>query len=325
MKDINLNADFVQQFEAQLDPEHPENHPIPTKVLGHGEISTVLEILTPDTEELAFKRMPMFRSVGEIERFRTHYDDAIRVLQDDIGIHVVPGTLVPVINPQASYQSLYIIQRKMPKDSIGNRIIHLLPSPEINRLLMAVLEETKKVFDFNRQNKGKVEVGFDGQISNWAVVGFDPEKGKLDDKIMLAYFDTSSPLLRRNGKEQLDPELFLRSAPSFMVWIIRLLFLQDVLTRYYDFRKVLIDLIANFYKEQRPDLIPELINTVNVFLEEKCQSHEIEPISIKEVEDYYKEDKLIWNVYLSFRKIDRFLYRLIGREYPYLLPENIKR
>ena len=56
-----------------------------------------------------------------------------------------------------------------------------------------------------------------------------------------------------DGVEQLDPELFLRSAPSFLVWLLRLLFLKDVVDRYYDFHLVAVDLIANFYKEQMRD------------------------------------------------------------------------
>ena len=39
---------------------------------------------------------------------------------------------------------------------------------------------------------------------------------------------------RIEGAEQLNAELFLRSAPSFLAWILRLLFLEDVVDRYYD-------------------------------------------------------------------------------------------
>jgi hypothetical protein len=47
---------------------------------------------------------------------------------------------------------------------------------------------------------------------------------ELGQEIELIYFDTSNPLMQKGGQEQLDPELFLRNAPSFLVWIIRLLF-----------------------------------------------------------------------------------------------------
>ena len=46
----------------------------------------------------------------------------------------------------------------------------------------------------------------------------------------------------------------------------------------------------------------------------------------QEVRSYYREDALIWSLYLSMRKVDRFIRRRILRqEYPYILPEKIKR
>jgi hypothetical protein len=131
--------------------------------------------------------------------------------------------------------------------------------------------------------------------------------------------------MQKDGQEQLDPELFLRSAPSFLVWILRLFFLEDVMTRYYDFRRVAVDLIANFYKEQRSELIPELIHEVNSLLFPEGLKGEVEPITLEEVRGYYREDALIWRFYLAFRKVDRTLHKLLGRVYPYVLPEKIQR
>ena len=183
----------------------------------------------------------------------------------------------------------------------------------------------KKVFDFNRLHQGEIEVGFDGQISNWAIIGFDPQKPNLEEPVQLVYFDTSTPLTRKNGREQLDPELFLRSAPSFLVWLLRLLFVEDVMTRYYDFRRVAVDLIANFLKEQRPDIIPDLIHEANTLLSSHDPEGEFTPITIKEVHSYYREDAMIWRLYLAFRKVDRFLHGFLGQAYPYVLPEKIRR
>jgi len=127
--------------------------------------------------------------------------------------------------------------------------------------------------------------------------------------------------MRIRGQEQLNPELFLRSAPSFLVWLIRWLFLPDVMTRYYDFRQVVMDLVANFYKEQRPDLIPLVLEVVNGPLVEG----DFPPLTVEEVQRYYRQDAWIWRTYLSFRKVDRALHHLIRRPYPYILPEKIRR
>jgi hypothetical protein len=148
----------------------------------------------------------------------------------------------------------------------------------------------------------------------------------VDDATTLTYLDTSTPLFRVEGVEQLNTELFLRSAPSFLAWILRLLFLEDVVNRYYDFRRVVIDVVANFYKEQRPDLIPSVLELVNGFFTGEAAGLGIQPIQEKEVRAYYREDALIWTLYLSFRRFDRFLQtRLLRREYPYILPGKIKR
>jgi hypothetical protein len=188
-----------------------------------------------------------------------------------------------------------------------------------------VLAETDKVFRFNQAHRGSLEIGFDGQISNWAVADLHPSALRLGDPIRLLYLDTSSPMLRREGVEQQDGELFLRSAPSFLAWILRLLFLEDVMTRYYDPHKVAVDLIANFYKEQRPDLVAGLVDLVNEFQAADIAAGSFNSLTIKEVGDYYREDAWIWRTYLGFRKIDRELHHLLGKRYPYILPEKIRR
>jgi hypothetical protein len=131
--------------------------------------------------------------------------------------------------------------------------------------------------------------------------------------------------MQKSGLEQLNAELFLRSAPFFLVWILRLLYLEEVLTRYYDFRQVALDLVANFYKEQRADLVPTLVDLVNESFTAGTQADHFKPLTAQEIASYYKQDAQLWSFYLAARKVDRFLRRLIGKEYPYLLPENIMR
>ena len=192
-------------------------------------------------------------------------------------------------------------------------------------LVRRILLELRLVWDFN-QRQGRRQIGLDGQISNWSIEGFDGRKPYIDDEITLTYLDTSTPLFRVDGVEQMDAELFLRSAPSFLVWILRLLFLQDVVDRYYDFRQVVVDLVANFYKEQRPELIPELVDVANRFFAKDAADLDLEPIDERQVRSYYREDALIWTLYLSMRRLDRWLHTtVLRREYPYILPGKTRR
>ena len=142
----------------------------------------------------------------------------------------------------------------------------------------------------------------------------------------ITYIDTSSPLYRIQGNEQLDAELFLKSTPFFLRPIIRAFFLQEVLDRYYDLHLVTVDLIANFYKEGLPHLIPDLITTANAFFAEQMEDFEVQPLTEEEVKKYYKNDAFIWKFYLAARKIDRFITeKILGKKYEFRLPEKVKR
>ena len=124
----------------------------------------------------------------------------------------------------------------------------------------------------------------------------------------------------------MDTELFLRPAPRSLAWILRLFFLDEVVARYYDLRKVIIDLLANFYKESKSEWIPDLIVVANDFLAGEAVDLGIQLIEENEVRAYYREDALIWRLYINMRRLDRFIYtKILRREYPYILPGKIKR
>lgn len=324
MSTLAVNEDLLREFEAGLDPRWPEHSTIPATVLGHGEISTVFEIEAESEPRLAYKRLPMFKAEAEIDQYERLYRAYEGVLRDRIGVHVVPSGMARVQSREGR-PVLYLVQGKLPVESIGHKVIHHLSGEDVKAFVLAILHQTEKVYRFNEEHRGELEIGFDAQISNWSIVDFQIGDPRWRQGTALAYFDTSTPLMRRGGEEQLDPELFLRSAPSFLVWILRTLFLEDVMTRYYDFRKVAVDLIANFYKEQKPELIPELVEVVNGFAEDPVQGGGLEPLTVREVASYYREDVWIWRSYLSFRKVDRFLHQLVGKYYPYVLPERIRR
>ncbi|MHB1343585.1 MAG: hypothetical protein ACYCX3_04440 [Thermoleophilia bacterium] len=47
MKESGIDASLLREFESGLDPRRPEAGPIPARILDHGEITTVLEIVPP--------------------------------------------------------------------------------------------------------------------------------------------------------------------------------------------------------------------------------------------------------------------------------------
>jgi hypothetical protein len=99
-----------------------------------------------------------------------------------------------------------------------------------------------------------------------------------------------------------------------------------VVNRYYDFRIATIDLIANFSKEQKSDLIPSLVKLVNNFFIEEVSELNLIPLKLNEVMKYYKYDRLIWILYQNLRRIDKFIItKLFRRRYEFFLPPRIKR
>jgi len=321
---MQVDIELLKEFEKGLDPEHPERSKIPARVLGYGEISTIFEIDSPTTARLACKRLPLFRTREEAESYELLYNAYNAVLADKIGIKVPEYGFAWFADDNGRITA-FVIQKKLPSDSIGNRALHILNTENIRTLFLLILGQMNKLWEYNRANPDRA-MGIDGQISNWAINNFIAGTTTLEQDASLIYFDTSTPLMKKDGAEQLNPELFLRSAPSFLVWLIRWLFLKDVLTRYYDERLVTIDLIANFYKEQRPELIPVLIEAANKFYGATSDGLEIEPLTEKEIKSYYDEDKIIWTLFLAFRRFDRWLHKyVLHRPYRYILPGPIKR
>lgn len=321
---IDIDIELLKEFDRGLDPEHPEKSKIPARVLGYGEISTIFEIDSPTTRNLACKRMPIFQTSEEIEHYASIYTDYNNLLQKEIGINVPDFGFVWFAAADGKIVA-FDLQRKLPAESIGNRAIHLLDTENIRALFLCVLRELMKVWSFNQAHPGRA-LGIDGQISNWSIASFSAANPHITSGTKLLYIDTSTPLMKKSAVEQLDPELFLRSAPSFLRWLIRWLFLEGVMTRYYDARLVTIDLIANFHKEQRSELAPMLINAANKFYRTEGGMLNLAPFTEKDISSYYREDKTIWIVFLALRRFDRWLHKHILRKpYVYILPGKIKR
>jgi len=96
---------------------------------------------------------------------------------------------------------------------------------------------------------------------------------------------------------------------------------------YYDPRLVALDLLGNFHKEGRPDRVPLGVRVVNSWLASDAAplgSHE--PVSVDEVERYYRSDADLLALYLRLRRADRFLRtRILRRPYDFVLPGPVDR
>ena len=304
-----LDPELLTRFEAGLDTRRPERSAVPARIIGYGEISTIFTI--DDRPGVAFKRMPLFAGIGEAEAYARKYYRYCRLVTE-AGIRL-PDHGTAVIAVPGKPVTLYIGQRQFPEECLAHRLVQSFSPQKAAALLTHISDAVHRVGQYNRNNSDR-EIAIDGQLSNWVWLDA-PDDGRL------FFIDTSTPLYRLGGVEQLDAELLLQSAPAYLRWILRLFFLEDVLNRYYDTRKVCIDLAANLIKEQRPDLIPATLQCINRRLD-----FPEGPISKREVAAYYREDKMIWTLYLTFRKIDRWIQTALLRQtYPFILPGRIRR
>lgn len=319
-----VDIETLRRFELGLDPLDPGRSGIPARVIGYGEISTIFEIEEPSLAGLAFKRLPVFRSAKEMDDYEELFREYRSVLTEGAGLRV-PWQDTARVVPATGNGVVYCMQEKMAPGTFCHQLLHTLDDAAILALFCAVLGEMKKVWDFNA-SQNRLEVAVDAQLSNWALPGGIFPESAAGGEIALAYVDTSTPFIRVMGRERLNTELFLRSAPSFLVWLVKLFFLEDVVSRYYDPRLAVVDLVANLYKEGRADLVEPFIAGGNSFFAQNATGLSVQPLTLKEVRSYYREDAFIWRLYLSLRRLDRFLHRqVLKKPYPYILPGKIKR
>lgn len=320
---MKIDIELLKEFERTIDTIHPESGKIPIKILGFGEISLVFEIIG-DPEQLAYKRIPIFDNEKQVRRHIWAYNEYCRIIEKEIGLILPEHKVIWFLDDKEQIQ-FYSIQAKIDPESVGNKIIHHVSDDEVELLVLLVLRELKKVWTLNKENPD-LEIGLDGQISNFVVMDYDLKNPTVIESSKLLYLDTSTPMLRKNGVEAMEAELFLNSTPSFLRFLIKAFFVQNVLDRYYNLRLVIIDLLANFFKEQMPELIPRLIKRVNQFLNDEASEFALEPITLVEVQKYYKSDKMIWVIFQNARRIDRYIKtKLLKKTYDFYLPEKIKR
>lgn len=323
--DIRLYKKFIRDFSSLY------RESARVDIVGYGEISTVMRLRKTDwcTEtgqsmenesRWIWKKMPPFPSREELDRYAVLYHEYRKILNDEIGIRV-PAQMVR----QFSHKDYYIVyagQEKADEGDICNKLIKRFDRENSLMLYGKVMEKLHDVFLFNRDN-GRITIGIDAQLSNWVL---DRRGGgdAVDINDGLIYIDTSSPMIRIMGVEQINPEIFIKSAASFLRPVIRKFFLQEVLDRYYDIRLVTIDIIANLHKEKREDLIDCFIEMANNFFSETGITDKM--LSRKEIDSYYSSDAFIWKFYQASRKIDRFITeKILRKKYTFRIPGKIKR
>ncbi len=317
-----IPSEVIMDFEKKLNPAYPEKSEVELRVIGYGEISTTFNIPHPCCQDLVFKRIPIFENVEQLKDYIALYVDYIELLEKN-GIELPEHGYV-ALTTEDERVVFYDIQKLLPADSIGNKIIHQVSDEECFTLFRMVYDRLSSLWRYNASG-GEKHLGLDGQISNWSLPDFQNHK-RVSEEMKMVYIDVSTPMIKVGDQHLLNAELFLKSTPPGLRWIAKKFFLQDVLDRYHNLHLVLVDIIGNLYKEKREDLVPRLVDFTNDYIEKNLSDLDIKKLTLEEVQKYYKEDAFIWSFYLTARKIDRFIKnKILGKRYEFILPGKIER
>ncbi len=275
--------------EAALDGDESGS----LRILGYGEISTVLEV-DGTGGRVAAKRLP------PMTRAQFHqYEIVLREYVEQLeaaGITAVASEVHAVGDDPVTPYCVQPLQHRLLVDALTTA-------------------DTAQVTAWMRNLTALVtaaadgRIGIDGQLSNWAVA----EDGSL------LYFDVTTPLLRDgSGTERCDLDLFIASLPWALRSLVKRFLLAEILSHYYSPRPVLLDAAGNLHKEKLSPLIEPLLAAANETL--------TEPIADREVNRYYRSDARMWGLLQVLRRLDRWWqHRIRRRRYPFLLPGKIER
>jgi len=302
---MELNHNILFKLEENLEPHDLSLSAVPITVLGYGDISLVFKI--DELEGIVLKRMPAFKSKAEAKQYAVMYKEYNTILEK-AGLNIPMSDTAVIDIPGRHIVVLYIAQQILPPENFAHVLIHTFSDDENKQLLERIVREVSKIWEFNQKNTQSIELELDSQLSNWVL-----------HNESLYYVDTSTPLFRKNGIEQIlgNVDAFLECVPIGLRWIFRRVFVNDVIPRYYIRRNVFVDFLSNLNNE-RPDIIPMTIEIVNKILGEQ-----VEKITGEEVAKYYAEDRRLWLIFLALRKLDRWIKTKVFRKrYEFTLPEK---
>jgi uncharacterized protein DUF6206 len=261
-------------------------------VVGFGEVS--LAVAWPAIEPRhVVKRLPSFSSRSRFEAYAALLEENLSALAER-GVPHVP-TALRAIGAGPGTVHGYLIQPYLPSASLASELVRHGSEDEARQTLRQVMTYVL--------NAAGPTLGIDAQLPNWAE--FDGA---------LAILDVSTPFMRtRDGRERLDLGLFGSPYPAALWPPLERWVLPGVLDTYYDPRSVIRDVGGNMLRQRLDARLGWWLEEANSRLEQ--------PISEREVRDYFRSDARTWALLQRLRRLDGWWQRRVRqRPYPFLLP-----
>lgn len=297
-------APRLAALEEALEPARPEATP-GLRVIGYGEVSAVLTLA--DVPGVVLKRMAGLADLRAAAAYRALVTDYIAAVRSS-GVPVLP-TEVLVVRRPGRRPVVYLVQPEVAQDLLGHQIMRTADDTTHEQLLRRVLDALLAV----RENAVE-DVAVDAQLSNWYLPA-----GVAETPVLL---DIGTPFVRRDGRQALDAEIILSTAPAPLRPLFRRLgTVHSYFEDYFEPRTAALDLLGNYHKEGRPDRIDAAIEVVNPWLEPLGAS----PITRREVDRYYRSDAWLLGFWLQARRAERAVRLRAGRDYDFILPGRVRR
>ncbi|RIL04828.1 MAG: hypothetical protein DCC71_12630 [Proteobacteria bacterium] len=308
-------GDALARFEAALDPARPEAAP-GIAMIGTGEVSAVFALAALPGR--VCKRMAGFRAAADAERYAALVRRYVEALEGE-GVRVAETAVVPVARPGRA-PVVYLLQPALDAKGLGNHLLREADDAALARAIDAVLARVGPLLRANRARRDGRSVTVDAQLSNW----------HFDAAGQPTLIDVGTPFLRKDGADEIGVELFLAPVPPGMRALYRRMrAVERYLDAFFAPRSLLVDAIANFHKEGRPDRIPLALARVNRWLSEDVAELDRRggrPIARADVDRYYARDAKTLELYLRARRLDRWLRtRVLRQRYDFVLPGAIRR
>jgi hypothetical protein len=308
--------DVLARFEAQLDPARPEAVP-GVAIIGYGEVSTVFALA--ELPGHVCKRMAGFGDGAAA----LHYTGLVRRYIDFLeaeGVRVVETAIEPIERPGRP-PVVYLVQPQLAAVGLGNHLLRSADDAALRACLDAVLARIGRLLRSNRARRDGRSVTLDAQLSNWH---FGADARDAGDPLLI---DVGTPFMRKDGVDEIGVELFLAPVPpGARALYRRARAVEHYLDAFFDARSLLVDAVANFHKEGRPDRIGLGLERVNRWLAEDVADLGGRPVRADDVDRYYRNDAKTLELYLRARRLDRFVRtRLLRQRYDFILPGAIRR
>jgi hypothetical protein len=344
----------LDRTEHRLDPGNPEGSGH-VRVIGHGEISVALEVA--DLPGLVCKRMSGYADAASASAYLDLVGEYLEELTA-AGVSVVPTEAVPV--PRADRPPVvYLVQPRLDPATLGHTLLHSADEATLAGAIGRALDTVAALAHKTATRADGVEVALDAQLSNWSfpdVLSKPGDQGPAptahqevrgDQKVRgdqeaappraaapapapapaPVLVDVGTPMMRRHGRHAMDREVLLAPVPAGLrAYYRRSGLVEAYLDDYFVPRTVALDLLGNFHKEGAPERIEPATEAVNDWLAAHDLPGPREPITVAEVEAYYRKDADLLALYLRLRRMDRFLRtRALRRPYDYVLPGKVRR